>query len=48
MSSSGKIDVNKSFEKYQLKTMASPLSLFAYLQINWNGNPVFCFQAFLF
>jgi hypothetical protein len=29
----------------------SPLSLshsiFAYLQINWNGKPIFVFQAFL-
>jgi hypothetical protein len=28
-------------------TMTSPLSLFAYLQINWNGKPVFVFKAFL-
>jgi hypothetical protein len=26
--------------------MASPLSLFAYLQISWNGKPVFVFKAF--
>jgi hypothetical protein len=26
--------------------MASPLSLFAYLQINWNGKPVFVFKHF--
>jgi hypothetical protein len=26
--------------------MANPLSLFAYLQINWNGKPVFIFKAF--
>jgi hypothetical protein len=24
--------------------MASPLSLFAYLQINWNGKPVLLFS----
>jgi hypothetical protein len=28
-------------------TMAAPLSLFAYLQINWNGKPVFVLKAFL-
>jgi hypothetical protein len=28
--------------------MASPLSLFAYLQINWNGKPVFCFESIFF
>jgi hypothetical protein len=28
--------------------MASPLSLFAYLRINWNGKPVFVFKAILF
>jgi hypothetical protein len=27
--------------------MASPLSLFAYLQIKWNGKTVFVFKAFI-
>jgi hypothetical protein len=27
--------------------MAAPLSLFAYLQINWNGKPVFVWIAFI-
>jgi hypothetical protein len=31
-----------------LFTMASPLSLFTYLQINWNGKPVFCFESIYF
>jgi hypothetical protein len=28
--------------------MAAPLSLFAYLQINWNGKPVFVLKAFIY
>jgi hypothetical protein len=27
--------------------MAPPLPLFAYLQINWNGKPVFVVEEFL-
>jgi hypothetical protein len=27
--------------------MAAPLSLFAYLQINWNEKPVFVLKAFI-
>jgi hypothetical protein len=29
------------------KHLASPLSLFAYLQINWNGKPAFVLKALI-
>jgi hypothetical protein len=30
------------------KTLAAPLSLFAHLQINWNGKTVFVFESISF
>jgi hypothetical protein len=39
--------VSFSLAKIQ-KTIAAPLSLFAYLNINWNGKQAFALEALIF